>query len=100
MRSWVERYSQPRPSSEQPTVDRVKVEGLTCEKCGGDDIRRYPVAAVHGPRMATKCQDCLHTLSLERPKDEDFWPLFRPVTWDWEPSLAERASRDLNSRES
>jgi hypothetical protein len=96
MSSWVERYSQPRPSVARPTVERKKVEGAVCPECGSDDVRRYPVAAVHGPRMATKCQACMHTLALERPSDEDFWPLFRSVTWDWEPSLSERASRDLH----
>lgn len=99
MTSWVERYIQPRPSEERPTVVRTKVPGLRCPACGSDDVRRYPVASHQAARMATKCQGCLHTLALERPTADDGWPAFRSITYDWPASPAERASRDLTDRE-
>lgn len=95
MSSWVQRYYFPRPTELRLTVERTKVEGATCPACGSNDVRRYPIANEHGARMATKCQACLHVLKIERPGPDDIWPPFRSVTYDWEPSLAERASREL-----
>lgn len=94
MKSWVERYIQATPQDDQLTVERVSVEGATCPECGGKDVRRYPIGCGWGARMAVKCQDCLHTLALERPGPDDEWPPFRPLTYDWEASPSERASRD------
>jgi len=42
--------------------------------------------------MVVKCQACFHQLAVEKPKDEDNWPPFRAVAYDWEPSPSERAS--------
>ena len=95
MSSWVERYIQASPPDGELVVERVPVEGATCPKCRGDDVRRYPVSAYCGARMAVKCQTCLHTLSLTRPSADDNWPAFRPLTYDWEASPSERASRAL-----
>jgi hypothetical protein len=95
MSSWVERYIQMSPPEGELRVERVPVEGATCPECGGGDVRRYPVSAYVGARIAVKCQDCLHTLSLTRPAAEDNWPAFRSVTYDWEASPSERAARAL-----
>jgi hypothetical protein len=92
--SWAARYIQ-APPPEKPEVPRKRIDGQTCEQCGGTDIQRYPVSCVYGARMATKCQGCLHTIVIERPRAEDWWPPFRSTTYDWEASLAERASRAL-----
>jgi hypothetical protein len=97
--AWVERYIQPRPTEQTLTVDRVPVSGLTCHECGGEDVRRYPIANEYGARIATKCQTCLHTLRIERPSEEDKWPPFRPMTYEWEASASERATRDLLEKE-
>ena len=99
MGSWVDRYIRSRPTEQHPEVQRVVVEGATCPICSGHNVRRYPVACHQGARMATKCQDCLHTLSLQRPTAGDLWPAFRSVTYDWEASPAERATRDALERE-
>jgi hypothetical protein len=92
MKSWVENYIQGPPAD--LTVAREPVEGAgPCPQCGSEDIRRYPIGCSWGARMATKCQGCLHTLSLERPTAEDAWPPFRPLTFDWTPAPSERAAR-------
>ncbi|MDT7726558.1 MAG: hypothetical protein QOI21_3134 [Actinomycetota bacterium] len=96
---WQHRYTQQPPAEAQIYVERVPVPGLTCPSCGGEDIRRYPIANHFGPRMATKCQTCLYALAIDRPKEEDNWPPFRAVTYDWEASPAERASRELALRD-
>jgi hypothetical protein len=96
MSSWVQRYIQPRPTS-RPEVPRTSVDGA-CPECGAADIERYPVATAHGARMATKCQSCLHILLVERPGPDDAWPPFRAMTYDWDASIAERASRDTMDR--
>jgi hypothetical protein len=72
-------------------VAREPVVGATCPECGSDDVRRYPIGWVRGPRMAVKCQACFHALSIEVPTREDAWPPFRSATWDWDASPAERA---------
>lgn len=69
------------------SVERQPVEEV-CPKCKGTDVRRYPVAAALGPRIAIKCQDCFHVLRLERPRREDGWPPFRPRTLGWRGSRA------------
>jgi hypothetical protein len=89
---WFARYSQASPESARPTVERVVVEGMTCPQCGGSDVRRYPVSNQYGPRMATKCQDCLCTLAIERPGPDDLWPSYRSVTTDWTPSPIESSN--------
>ena len=72
-------------------VQRTLVDAV-CPECGGQDVRRYPVGWVRGPRIVVKCQDCLCTLSVDRPAPEDRWPPFRAATYDWDVSPAERAS--------
>jgi hypothetical protein len=91
MPSWFERYSQPPPASPRPAVERVPVEGAECPACGSSDVRRYPVSNQCGPQIATKCQSCLHTVSIRRPGPDDAWPSYRSVTMDWTPSPIERA---------
>ncbi|MCW2874547.1 hypothetical protein [Actinacidiphila oryziradicis] len=97
--AWNHRYTQPRPTQERLYVERVPVPDTTCPSCGSSDIARYPVANHFGPRMATKCQKCLHILAMDRPTDEDNWPPFRSVTYDWKASPGERAARDALLRE-
>jgi predicted RNA-binding Zn-ribbon protein involved in translation (DUF1610 family) len=92
-RSWVGRYFYPRPREEQLDVRKVSVDA-TCSECGGTNIKRYPSATHVGPRMITRCQDCFHVLARERPTEADTWPPFRSTTFDWDASMAERASRD------
>ena len=72
-------------------------EDLKCEKCGGTEIQRYPVSCVHGARIATKCQGCLHIVAIERPSAEDMWPPFRSATYEWDASLSERAARAFDT---
>jgi hypothetical protein len=98
MPSWFERYSQPPPTSARPRVERVPVDGAECPACGSADVRRYPVSNQYGPRIATKCQACLHTLSIERPGPEDRWPSYRSVTADWKPSPIESSSQTRGSK--
>lgn len=98
MLTWYARYTQQSPTDERVYVIRTEVPGTDCPDCGGTDVRRYPIANHHGPRMVTKCQDCFHVLALDRPTEEDNWPPFRAVTYDWEASPSERASRELSSR--
>lgn len=99
MASWFDRYIQPMPLEERLSVVREAVAGAVCPECGSDDVRRYPVATHQAARMVTKCQACMHCLAIERPKADDRWPAFRAVTYDWEASPAERASRELLERE-
>jgi hypothetical protein len=96
--AWIERYVQSAPADARPVVPRSPVPGAKCPACGSEDVRRYPIANQHGPRMTTKCQACLHILSTERTTLEDNWPPFRPVTWGWDASISERASRELLDR--
>ena len=81
----LENLQYPRPEEQYRFVERKRVNGK-CPECGSDNIARYPIMHHMGPRMATKCQDCLYTLKLEYPKREDHWPPYWPVTWDWKPS--------------
>lgn len=93
MLSWHAKYTQTTPTEERLYVTREKVPGMMCDQCGSDDVRRYPIANHLGPRMVTKCQSCFHVLTMDRPKVEDNWPPFRSLTYEWEASLSERASR-------
>jgi hypothetical protein len=81
------------PAGTDPlVVEKTTVEGRQCPRCGGKTIQRYPIAYYQGPRMVEKCQDCFETLSLTRPGPTDAWPPFRPATYDWDVSPAEKAS--------
>ena len=77
------------PGQEEMTVSKEHVAETTCPRCGGDDVRRYPVGWVRGPRIVIKCQDCFHSLAVERPAPEDRWPPFRAATYAWKASRAE-----------
>jgi hypothetical protein len=80
------------PTEPQISVKRDLVPGAVCPKCGGHDVRRYPIAWTRGPRIVTKCQTCFTALSVDRPGPADSWPPFRAVAYDWEVSSAERPS--------
>jgi ssDNA-binding Zn-finger/Zn-ribbon topoisomerase 1 len=82
------------PGKDQMTVDKGPPTGETCPRCGGDDVRRYPIGWYKGPRMVVKCQSCFHSLAVQRPAFEDNWPPFRAATYDWQASASERAGRD------
>lgn len=84
-------YQPPGPDADM-TIHKEAVEGITCEKCGGTDIRRYPITWSRGPRIVTKCQSCYTPVSVEKPGPEDPWPPFRAVAYDWDVSPAERPS--------
>lgn len=83
---------QPPGEDADLTIEKTPVDGVTCVKCGGTDIRRYPVTWSRGPRIVVKCQDCYTPVSVERPKADDPWPPFRAVAYDWDVSPAERPS--------
>ena len=95
MPDWVDRILYPRPTEERVYAAREPVAGASCPTCASTDVRRYPIANHLGPRITITCQDCLHVLRVERPAPQDNWPPYRAVAYDWEPSLAERASRTL-----
>lgn len=95
MPDWVDRILYSRPEENRVYAERTRLEGESCPSCGGADVRRYPVANHQGPRITVTCQDCLHVLRVQRPEPEDMWPPYRAVAYEWEPSLAERASRML-----
>jgi hypothetical protein len=97
--AWNHRYTQQRPDQQRLTVERTPMPGTSCPTCGGSDVRRYPIANHRGPRIVTKCQTCFHVLALDKPKEEDHWPPFRSVSYDWEASPSERASRELAERD-
>ncbi len=80
------------PGRDAMTVVKAAVAGQSCPACGSSDIARYPVGNVMGPRIVTKCQSCYHSLSVERPTEQDNWPPFRPLTYDWAASDAEHAA--------
>lgn len=87
----------PEPADEALVVEREPVEGAECPRCGGTDVRRYPIGWHRGPRMVVRCQDCLQSLAVERPGPEDCWPPFRSATYDWQASLSERAGAAKHS---
>ncbi len=88
-----------QPPTEGNLTSRSGGQGVTCERCGGTDIRRYPITWSRGPRIVTKCQDCYTAVSVERPTAEEPWPPFRAVAYDWEVSAAERPSVPGSSAE-
>lgn len=77
----------PRPDTERVYVERTPVDAQ-CPACGGNDVKRYPVANHLGPRMVVKCQDCFHRLAVTYPEPEDRWPAWRSPTRDWPSSRA------------
>jgi hypothetical protein len=80
------------PPRERLVVVKVPLEDASCPVCGGSDVRRYPIGWYKGPRMVVKCQECYHSISVERPSPADAWPPFRTVSYDWTASPAERPS--------
>jgi hypothetical protein len=91
--AWYERYIFAPPSEPTLVLQRAQVEG-DCPECGGSDVRQYPIANHLGPRIVTKCQDCMHVVEMRKPRPDEPWPPFRAVTYDWDASPAERAARD------
>jgi len=94
MASWEKQFLYSRPTEPRPELAREPQPGVACESCGKEEVARYPVANHQGARIITRCQACLHIVSVQRPGRDDMWPPFRAVAYDWEPSLAERRSRD------
>lgn len=94
MENWEKRLIYPRPDEERPVLERAVQVGVSCPSCSAENVARYPVANHQGARMLVRCQTCFHILSLERPAEDDLWPPFRSVSYDWEASLSERASRN------
>jgi hypothetical protein len=81
------------PAGDEPlVVEKVHLEGVVCPQCGATEVSRYPIAYYTGPRIIEKCQACYAVVTLRRPVEADQWPPFRPATFDWSPSPAERAS--------
>jgi hypothetical protein len=83
----VDRLMFPRPAEEFLAVERTPVPGI-CPVCGEERLARYPIANSMGPRMAVKCQACLHIVSCERPTAEDHWPPWASATEGWPTSRA------------
>jgi hypothetical protein len=89
-----DRLIYPRPTSQFLSVDKgPPLANASCSECGGADIRRYPIGWYKGPRIVVKCQDCFHSLAVERPGPDEPWPPFRASGYDWDVPLAERAAR-------
>lgn len=80
----IENVIYPRPSEKYIYVERKPVDE-TCPRCGGSDVRRYPIIHYLGPRFTVTCQDCLYRLRLEPPNPAERWPPYWPVTsgWPW-----------------
>ena len=89
----------PQPEAGPIEVERESVTDATCPRCGSEEIQRYPIGYYKGPRMVVKCQSCFHSLAVERPGPEDAWPPFKPATYDWEPSPAERVGGERRRSE-
>ncbi len=53
----------PRPQDRELFTQRLKVEGITCPTCNGNNIAEYPVLKVTGWAVLQKCQDCFHEVS-------------------------------------
>ena len=68
----------PRPKERYLFVEREKVEGMSCPKCGSTNIARYPVLKSSGWVIATKCQDCMYT--LETKPTESIYGTFSPLS--------------------
>lgn len=56
------------PEEREPGLDvnRIPVQ-VTCPACQGTDVKRYPILQVTGWKLVTRCQSCLHVLSMEEP---------------------------------
>ena len=54
-----------RPEDLHPEQEKEPVAG-TCDSCGAEALRRYPVLSEGGWFMVVKCQRCLHSQSRER----------------------------------
>jgi hypothetical protein len=78
------------PPATEMNVAKERVDGRTCPQCGSTDIERYPIGHYKGPRIVTKCQSCYCSLAIDVPAPADNWPPFRSLSYDWEPSPAER----------
>jgi hypothetical protein len=76
-----------RPTDEFIVVERTYVPGV-CPSCGAERLARYPVANSMGPRIATKCQECLYPVSVDVPTADDHWPPWASATADWPTSRA------------
>jgi hypothetical protein len=83
----IDRLMFQRPDEEFIFVERTPVEGL-CPSCGAARLARYPIANSMGPRIAVKCQECLHAVSIEKPTAADHWPPWASATEDWPTSRA------------
>lgn len=57
----------PRPVEKFIHVNKTEVD-LVCPKCGGHDVKKYPVVSEGGWWNVAKCQVCLY--SLERSRSE------------------------------
>lgn len=79
----------PRPT-EKFIHEKRNIVNEACPQCGGKNVKRYRVIMYLGPKIKTKCQDCLHTLQLDQPKIADQWPPYWPISVSgrWEPSRA------------
>ena len=84
----IDRLVYTRPTEQYLYVEREPVQGK-CPACGSEDIKRYPVIDHIGPKIVVKCQNCLHTISREKPKPEDNWLPFQSAAFDWPASPAE-----------
>ncbi len=58
-------FSFPRPTEVAPVQAREPVAG-TCDQCGAEALKRYPVLSEGGWFMAVKCQECLHSQTREK----------------------------------
>ena len=92
---WTDSIIYPPPTEKYLFAKKEDVPGEQCPKCGSTDVKRYPIACYIGARIVCKCQNCFHILKMERPSLRDKWPPYRSITYEWEASLAERASREL-----
>ncbi len=79
----------PRPTEKFIYEKRAPVD-VVCPVCGGKNVKRYRVIMYLGPKIRTKCQDCLHILQTEEPTVADQWPPYWAITRSgrWKPSRA------------
>ncbi|MEA2227366.1 MAG: hypothetical protein QOF29_48 [bacterium] len=74
----------PRPEDSHLHVTREPAEGQ-CAECGAQELATYPVLAAQGWTRVVKCQRCLALQSEERMPIWGFW---KPLSADWERSVA------------
>lgn len=55
----------PRPQEKFLYVNRERLTGAICPRCGRAEIYRYPVLTVAGWRLVERCQGCLYDLKAE-----------------------------------